>query len=549
MMFVEMNIRLSGLDRLIYLFLLLVCSLVLFSCSDTFADEKEAPPELIYHVVQRSFYDSSSDGHGDLQGLRFKLDYLQELGVTSILILPLYESIYYHNYFPINFETIDPSLGSMEDLHALIADIHERGMKIYMDMEVQYVTEDHLWYKDAYGNPTSEYSNFILWDDSLQLEPSSIVYDLKEFEGYDGRSTKLTTINLQDSMLQQYMLNLFKGFMDPQGDGSFKGGVDGFRIDHMMDDLDNKGRLTGLFEGFWKPLIHNLKELKPDLVVMAEQADWTSTGQEYLDVADVDWVFSFGLCFAIRSFDKSQLEAAAEAAFSNLQAGKNQIVFTGNHDIERFASAVNDHPQKLRLGALLGHFIGGIPSLYYGEEIGMRGSGGWSKYGQTDGNEIPVREAFEWYADTSGIGMALWYKDTGPWWDDSLLEPYDGISLEEQKADSASLWHHYRNLSLIRKSNKPLRSGTHIGLPNENDQVYTFLRKSGNQVTLVIANLSDSEQTYRQPISDLEEYSGTTMDSASGVQILYGKPTTADKGELSVQLPAFGASVISWDGE
>lgn len=547
MMFVKTNLRLIGLDRLAYL--LLVCCLVLFSCSDKGEEKPEALPELIYHVVQRSFFDSSGDGHGDLQGLRSKLDYLQELGVTSILILPLYESIYYHNYFPINFETIDPTLGSMEDLHALIADVHNRGMKIYMDMEVQYVTEDHLWYKEAYGNPSSEYSNYILWDDSLQLEPSSIVYDLKEFEGYDGRSTILTTINMQDSMLQQYMLKLFRSFMDPRGDGSFQGGVDGFRIDHMMDDLDNKGRLTGLFEGFWKPLIHDLKAIKPDLVVMAEQADWTSTGQEYLNVADVDWVFSFGLCFAIRSFDKFQLEAAAEAAFSNLKADKNQIVFTGNHDIERFASAVEDHPQKLRLGALLGHFVGGVPSLYYGEEIGMRGSGGWNKYGLTDGNEIPVREAFEWYADTAGVGVALWYKDTGPWWDDSLLEPFDGVSLEEQRADSTSLWHHYRRLSKIRKENKPLGFGEHISLPNENDKIYTFLRKAGNQVTLVVANLSDTEQTYRQTFSEIEEYSGIKLDSKAGIQVLYGSEGVFDQGELSVKLPAFRASVISWGGE
>jgi len=315
----------------------------------------------------------------------------------------------------------------------------------------------------------------------------------------------------------------------------------------MMDDLDNKGRLTGLFEDFWKPLIQDLKAVKPDLVIMAEQADWTSTGHEYLNDADVDWVFSFGLCFAIRSFDKKELEKAAQAAFSGLEEGKNQIVFTGNHDIERLATAVEDHPGKLRLGALLGLYIGGVPALYYGDEIGMRGSGGWNKYGLTDGNEIPIREAFEWYADTAGVGMTMWYKDTGPWWDDSLLEPYDGVSLAEQKADSTSLWHHYRHLIRVRMDNKPLGHGTHIGLPNEHDSIYTFLRKSGDQVSLVIANLSDSEQTYRQLLSEIHHHSMLSANT-SAIQNLYGTHAEWDEVSLSVTLAPYEASVITWAG-
>ena len=87
------------------------------------------------------FYDSDGDLHGDLKGLETKLDYLQDLGVTSILLLPLYESDYYHNYFPNDFEKIDPRFGSKEDYLSLVKAIHSRDMKIYMDMEIHYVTE------------------------------------------------------------------------------------------------------------------------------------------------------------------------------------------------------------------------------------------------------------------------------------------------------------------------------------------------------------------------------------------------------------------------
>src|SRR3954470_6622953 len=84
--------------------------------------------EIIYHIFQRSFYDSNGDQHGDLNGIRQKLDYLQELGVTSVLLTPLYESVYYHNYFSSNFKKIDPKYGDMQDYLLLIKDLHKRGM-------------------------------------------------------------------------------------------------------------------------------------------------------------------------------------------------------------------------------------------------------------------------------------------------------------------------------------------------------------------------------------------------------------------------------------
>src|SRR5690606_18975602 len=96
---------------------------------DTHADE------IIYHVFQRSFYDSDGDSHGDLAGLTEKLDYLRELGVTAILLTPLYESVYYHNYFSSDFEKIDPAYGDQTTYLSLVREIHRRGMKIYMDME------------------------------------------------------------------------------------------------------------------------------------------------------------------------------------------------------------------------------------------------------------------------------------------------------------------------------------------------------------------------------------------------------------------------------
>src|SRR5690606_35006826 len=188
---------------------ILLSGLLLSGCKEKSTMDYPAN-EVIYHVVQRSFYDSNGDGHGDLNGLRQKLDYLQQLGVTAVLLLPLYESVFYHNYFPTDFESIDPEFGTMEDYLALVQEIHRRGMKVYMDMEVQYVTEDHLWYRDALNNPGSAYTDHILWKDSLNREPSSIIFDLDGLLGYDGEFRHITTLNLKSKSVLEYATNLFR---------------------------------------------------------------------------------------------------------------------------------------------------------------------------------------------------------------------------------------------------------------------------------------------------------------------------------------------------
>ncbi len=177
--------------------------------------------QVFYHIFLRSFYDSTGDGHGDLNGLRQKLDYLQELGVTSVLITPLYYSDFYHNYFPIDFEKIDPEFGTKADYFALLKEMHRRGMKLYMDMEIHYVTEDHLWYKDAYQNPASQYSKYILYNGANNTNPESIIYNLTELKSYDGKIIKVCTTDLYNQNVRDYHYQLFKYWVDPNKDGIF----------------------------------------------------------------------------------------------------------------------------------------------------------------------------------------------------------------------------------------------------------------------------------------------------------------------------------------
>jgi len=513
-------------------------SLLFAYCACTAQKASRPKGEIIYHVFQRSFYDSNGDLHGDLNGLRSKLDYLQDLGVTSILTLPVYASLFYHNYFATDFDKIDPRFGNMNEFVTLVKEVHRRGMKIYLDMETQYVTEDQLWWKDAFGNTSSKYSDYILWDDSANKKPSSIIFGITELKGYDGTARKITTANLYSKGLQEYNYQLFKKYIDPNNDGKFDDGVDGFRFDHMMDDLDYKGRLTNLFNKFWVPLITRLKQVNPAISFVAEQANWGSFGFEYFDKGGVDRVFGFRLQLAIASFDKNRLAAMADTTLGMLPAGKEQVVFIENHDMQRFASTVNKNVAKEKVGAALNLLLGGIPSIYYGQELGMFGAGGFNKFGQTDANDIPQREAFEWYKADTGKGMALWYKNTGPWWDSTNLKPNDGISLEEEKGDPNSLWSFYKALIKVRQSHSELFNGRYQTLQNNNDKVFSFLRYDGKNAAVIVVNLSNIVQ---QAVVNI---ASNNITPGGNIQTLFGKEKVVNNNNsLSVNLPAYGIGV------
>jgi glycosidase len=221
-----------------------------------------------------------------------------------------------------------------------------------------------LWWKDAVGNLNSEYSDYILFDDSAHKTPATIIYDLRQLNNFNGTSIKITTVNLRSKKVLEYNKKLFSYFVDPNKDGKFDDGVDGFRLDHAMDHLDGKAALTNLFIEFWDPLMTHLKKQNPALKTVAEQADWKDYGFTYLKNAGVDRVFGFGLQQAILSFDKQNLIKNADTILAQCPKGKEQIIFIENHDLDRFAS-IEPNKEKQKLAASLMLLIGGIPSIYY----------------------------------------------------------------------------------------------------------------------------------------------------------------------------------------
>ncbi|WP_407353831.1 alpha-amylase family glycosyl hydrolase [Luteimonas sp. R10] len=447
-----------------------------------------AGEEVFYHVFFRSFRDADGDRIGDLRGLAEKLDYIAELGVTSILLTPLQPSPFYHNYFPTDFETIEPAYGTMADYFAFVRGAHARGLKVYLDQEIQYVGEGHPWWTRSQGLPGAPFADFLLWRDAARTEAEPFL-DRATWPHYDGRQIGIAMIDLNNPRVRDYFTRVLLFWADPHGDGSGRDGVDGFRIDHMMDDLDHKGVATNLFADFWRPVFDALRERRPGFRIMAEQADW-GFGEDWLTRGDADLVFAFPLRGALIELDKDKIARAVRETDAITPAGKGQIVFLENHDTDRVMSLVDGDPARARAVAALSLVLRGEPLLYYGQELGMRGT--TREDGMSDSNHIPLREAMRWSAALDAPGAAIWYRGDKPWWTDPANQAHDGVSVEEQRGDADSLLAWYRTLLALRQARPELRAGDQRLPCDDASEVLCVLRESGDARSLLLVNLGDA---------------------------------------------------------
>ncbi|MBO3098153.1 alpha-amylase family glycosyl hydrolase [Gelidibacter pelagius] len=507
--------------------------------------------EIIYHVMPRSFYDSNGDRHGDLNGFVEKLDYLKELGVTTILFTPLYESGFYHNYFPTDYEKIDPEYGTMEEYIRFIKAVHSKGLKFLMDMETQYAQGEHRWFADSYKNPDSEYSDFIYYTDSLNKYPEQIfmpakseLFDFKTWPNTE--SHHIVILDLQNQRVKDWMINFYKFWVDPNQDGSFEDGVDGFRIDHIMDDLDHKGILTNLYKDLWKPIFEACKEVNPDIFILGEQSDWGDYGDVMVKESGADAAFNFSLKFALTSEAKANdmykstetlgvhmdPQAIHRAVNENLKRFKDHtyaITFLENHDVARFAT-LSGNEDQMRLGGVLNLLLPGVPSIYYGQELGVTGK--IHEWG-SDVNHLPLREAFPWTPDYNDEGTAVFYKDSGEWWDISFwnTDTPKKLALSVQQKDETSLWNHYRKVIALRKDNAAFRRGTYEPILNDHLDVLAFKRAYEDETFAVVANVSNAEIT----VADFNLKQWQTDP-------VYGELHVNAEGELT--LPPYGYAIL-----
>lgn len=492
--------------------------------------------EVFYHVFFRSFRDGNGDRVGDLRGLAQKLNYLRDLGVTSLLLTPLQPSPYYHNYFATDFESIEPAYGSMDDYFAFVRAAHARGLKVYLDMEIQYVGEGHPWWTRALADRDAPQADFLLWRDRAAGEAEPFL-DRPKWEGYDGRWIGIAMVNLNAPQVREYFTQVLLQWADPHGDGSGRDGADGFRIDHMMDDLDNKGLATDLFASFWTPVFEALRARRPGFRILAEQYDW-GYGADWLGRGNADLVFAFPLRGAILRLDKAKIVEVLRETARITPPGKGQIVFIENHDTDRSMSTFGGDSAKARAAAAIQLLVRGEPLLYYGQEIGMRGVTG--KVGMSDANHIPLREAMRWQADLDAPGSATWYRGDKPWWTNRHNRSDDGVSVQAQDDDPGSLLNWYRTLLALREQRPELRHGSQR-LPCPDDgPVLCVLREAEGRRTLLLANLGGDAAT---PVLDPEAANVAWIDLLSGDRDAKATGRAAvDPAALS--LPPMGVRVL-----
>lgn len=298
-------------------------------------------PEVLYRIDTPHFFDSDGDGQGDLKGILLKMDHLERLGITSILLSPVYdmdEQGYSNNEFILE----NPKQGLLGDYRNVVAEAHKKAIKVYQELNLAYVGAGHSWFKHSYKKPASEYGRFLYYSDDKNDKP---VY-LKE---------KSIAVNLLEPKVQEYMLKMLKQWADPNKDKVFNDGVDGFVLD-MADKTPGAPKLINLYDNFWKPLTDGIKTYNPKVKIMAQQ------DVESLVKAGAERVFSGKLEKGIASRNKKTISAVADTVFKQLPAGKQVLV----------AVPDSDAIEMQKTTAALAMFMGGIPVLQSGREIAAK---------------------------------------------------------------------------------------------------------------------------------------------------------------------------------
>jgi len=461
---------------------------------------------ILYEIFVRSFYDSDGDGIGDLAGITSQLDYLAELGITAIWLMPIHPSPSYHGYDVTDYFAIHPDYGTLEDMVALVDAAHARGIRVIMDYIVNHAADDHPIFQDAYANPDSQYADWFLWTNDAHT-------NYRAFAGFRD----MPEFNHENPEVYDYVAEIARFWMDLDGDGDYSDGVDGFRCD-VAKDVPLKT---------WQALKQETRELNPEVFWLGEV--WERGAQNMLVWYDdaFDALFDYPLYHTIanshdRSLDSmlagfqtpSLVNAIIKGEDNLFPAGYQIVRFLNNHDSHRVMSEVGMDWDRARTAATFYLTLPGTPMIYYGEEIGMLGEKGqgnpyWDEY---------RREPMDWYAAEEGAGMTTWFRPGNRY-----NAPADGISVEEQDEAAGSLLNHYRRLTTLRHAHPALRGGA-FGkvLVTKAEGVYAFTRHAPlaegrpEEWFLVILNFSGETQTPNLELALAYAGSFAAVDALSG---------------------------------
>ncbi|MBD5486026.1 MAG: alpha-amylase [Lachnospiraceae bacterium] len=448
-----------------------------------------------YEVFVYSFYDSNGDGIGDLQGLISKLDYIndgddttdEDLGCNGIWLMPVHPSPTYHKYDVTDYYDIDPVYGTLDDFKEFLAACDERGIKVIMDLVLNHSSSKHPWFQEACtylknlgdGEPNTEECPYFDYYHFSKEEQSGYYKVAGTDWYYEGQFwSEMPDLNLDCEALRDEIAKITAYWLDM--------GVGGFRLDAVKEYYTD-GQQENIDFLAW--LTDVVKEQKDDAYLVGEA--WLNINEYSRYYASgMDSLFNFAFAGAEGVIAKVMNGTSAEKYGTSCasltetfgQYNENYIdaPFYTNHDMARSVGYYvgENSLNRVKMAGAMNLFMSGSAFVYYGEELGMKGSG-------KDENK---RAPMYWSKDSETEGMC-----DGPADMDSFEMKYD--SLEEQQPDCDSIYNYYKKAIKVRNQNPEIARGTAEYLDQVSGEKICVLRKvyDGSEVLLVFNTGAENE--------------------------------------------------------
>ncbi|AWB23162.1 maltose alpha-D-glucosyltransferase [Methylobacterium currus] len=495
---------------------------------------------IIYQVHVKSFFDANNDGIGDFDGLTAKLDYIRDLGVTAIWLMPFYPSPLRDDGYDIaDYRDINPSYGTMDQFRTFVDEAHARGLRVITELVINHTSDQHPWFQQARNAPKdSEWRDFYVWSDTdekytdtriifLDTEASNWTWDPVAKAYYWHRFySHQPDLNFDNPKVLEAVIEVMRYWLDM--------GVDGLRLDAIPYLIERDGtNCENLPETHTviKKIRAALDESYPDRMLLAEANQWPEETAQYFGEGDeCHMAFHFPLMprmyMAIAQEDRHPITDIMRQT-PEIPEGCQWAIFLRNHDEltlemvtdkerdylwsfyaadrrarinlgirRRLAPLLENDRRKIELMKFLVLSMPGTPVLYYGDEIGM---GDNIYLGDRDG----VRTPMQWSPDRNG-GFSR--SDPARLFLPTIQDPiygFDAVNVEAQTRAQTSLLNWTRRMIAIRNNHVSLGRGGLRFLYPDNRKVLAWIREHDNERVLCVANLSRAPQAVQLDLSDL----------------------------------------------
>ena len=482
-----------------------------------------------YEIFVYSFCDSDGDGIGDLNGVISKLDYLQKLGINGIWFMPIHPSQSYHKYDVRDYYDIDPQYGTLADFEALMAECQARDIHVITDLVLNHTGDDHQWFLTACdylrslpadAEPNSEECKYVDYYYFFR-EAGPNRHEVGNGWYYEGMfSPDMPDLNLANEQVRAEIRDIMQFWIDK--------GVAGFRLDAAKEFYS--GSISANVEVLsW--IQETATDIKPDCYLVAEVWENFGTIKQYYE-SGITSIFNFAfgnsngkIPQVLRAAGTPTTVATYATALETADTGYSEAnpnyldaPFLSNHDVGRIAGFVNRDENKIKLAGAMNIFMSGSCFIYYGEELGMPGSG----------NDPSKRASMLWNeARDNGT------TDLPP--ECSLPEEYPLGSLEVQENDDSSVFNYYRQAIAIRQALPVISHGKTTCEAALNVGCVSAQRKTWNDQTCIILMNIDPEAA----TVDLSAYADWSLAATLSAD---GNPVAMDGTTLNMS--AFGVAVL-----